>query len=76
MRTNSGGRSTGVIANGLSSLGLIEEGHRAILNYQWTACDLPHGLIVGLAQDQTVRFYRWGTLSFGRRRECAEEVNA
>ena len=75
MRTNSGGRGAGVIASGLSSLGLIEEGNRAILNYQWTACDLPHDLIVGLAQDQTVRFCRWGTLSFGRRRESEEEVN-
>ncbi len=67
MRTNSGGRSAGDIVS-KSSLGLIEEGHRAILNYQWTACDLPHDLVVGLEQDQTVRFCRWGTLS--------EEVNA
>ncbi len=75
MRTNSGGRSAGDFS-GVSELGLNEEGHRAILNYQWTACDLPHDLIVGLAQVQIVRFCLWGTLSFSGGRKCAREVNA
>ncbi len=54
MRTNSDDRVAGCMASGSGS-GLSEEGHRAILTYQSTACDLAHDLIMGLAPYLTVR---------------------
>ena len=54
MRTNSGDRVAGCMASGSGS-GLSEEGHRAILTYQSTACDLPPDLKMGLAPYLTAR---------------------
>lgn len=60
--TNSGDIGVDDIVS-TSCLGLSDEGHRAILNYQWTTSDPPHGLIVGLAPDQTLRTLSPGTNS-------------